>query len=551
MRVSYSSYIVRSEWNWLMAVGTVMVTLTTLPIVIAALLAATQPQLEFMGALHHPQLVAADLSRMLQGREGQILTVFRHTPEPHRALLVQPIYALLGGIAGFTGIPNVVIYHVGRVLATIFMTVALYHLGANIWVKVRARRIFFLLAWVGGGVGFWWLMLDPSARPLDFHLPIAYPYYAALVSIDYPLTIGFLAITASMVIMVLRPGFQKSPDVQNGGVTLVFGSLGLAVLYPAALLPLMGAFMVCVVLDWISQRKLILHEWRWLLWGIVPALPIAAYLAAAFTSNPVVRVWLSQAYYEPFDLMTILISGSVLIILGLPALVRAVRSFERDTDRFMLFWLIALVGLGAFTPRFASNFLIGFALPLAYFATRAVDDFWLERVRRTWHRRLYVVAMGMLVISPLVVVYSPLAPAVEQPQRLNTALPTGYRAALEWISAQTPRSVVILASPRVSMWIPTISRHRVVYGHPTETMFASIRRQMLLDWYQSKTDDACRSLSSPQASSLGIFYVEYALVGPMELALGNAQCAEKWQLAHEVRDVRVYRCDFACRAGSR
>lgn len=551
MRVSYSSYIVRSEWTWLLAVSTLLLTLTTLPVVIMALLLATHPTLEFMGATHHPSLVAADLSRMAQGRDGQLLTLFRHTPEPHRALFVQPLYPVLGSIAAFTGLPNVLIYHVGRVLATLFMTVALYHLGAHIWVKVRARRIFLVLAWLGGGVGLFWALIDPTARPLDLGLPMAYPYYAALVSIHYPLAIGVIALLAAVCIAVLRPGFQQSPTAQNGGVTIAMSSLALAVLYPPALLPLMGAFTLCVMLDWLWRRKLALHEWRWLLWGIVPALPVTAYLSAMFTSNPVVSIWLSQDYYPTYDIPAILVSCSLLLIAGAPALWRAVRSFERDVDRFMLFWLIALMVLGAFAPRFASHFLIGLTLPLAYFATRSLDHVWLEHIRRSWHRRVYVVALLPLMISPIVVAYGSVALAIASPQPSRVALPTDYRHALRWIDGQTPNNAVILAAPAVSTWIPVLSQHRVVYGHPTETMFAAARRHNVLQWYRADDRAACRPLAQPQWSIIGSFYVEYALVGPLELALGDAQCADQWELVHEVGSVQIYQCDLACRTGSR
>ncbi len=551
MRVSYSSYIARSEWRWLVAVAALIVTLTALPVLIAALLTATRPDWEFMGAVHHIPLVAADLSRMFQGGSGQILTFFRHTAEPHLAIFVQPVYALLGGVAAFTSIPHVVIYHVGRILASLFMAVALYHLGANIWVKVRARRIFFVLAWLGGGIGFFWLLIDSSARPIDMTLPAAYPFYAALVSIDLPLSIGVIALIVSVFISVLRPGFREGPTINNGGTTLMLSSLVLALLHPAALLPLMGAFMFCVILDWFLKRQLVVNEWRWLLWSIVPALPIATYLAATFSANPVVSLWLSQEYQAPYMLGDILGSNVVLLLVAVPALWRAVRSFARDTDRLMLLWLLAVVLLGAFAPRFSANFMTALTLPLAYFATRAIESVWLEFIQRSWQRWVYVAASLMLALTPLFVAFSPLVPIIENVENSNAILPTAYRDAVSWISTQTSRSVVILASPTVSAWIPAMSHHRVVYGHPTETMFAAARRSDVLEWYRRADQTDCDLLATQQRSTLGSFYVEYALVGPLERQLGAAACTARWALVHSVDGIDVYQCDFACRTGSR
>ncbi len=551
MRVSYSSYIVRSEWRWLTAVALLMVTLTALPVIVASLVVATRPDLEFMGAVHQIPLVAADLSRMFQGSSGQVLTVFRHTPEPHLPIFVQPLYALLGWVAAFTGIPHAVIYHVGRALASLFMSVSLYHLGAHIWVKVRARRIFFVLAWLGGSVGFFWALIDPSARPLDLNLPAAYPYYAALVNVDYPLAVGFLALMAAAYVNVLRPGFRESPTVQNGGSLLVVSSLVLATLQPAALLPLVGAFLLCVLVDWVWQRQLVLHEWRWLLWSVVPALPIAAYLSAVFTTNPVVGLWLSQEFQRPFTLGEIVLTNSLMLVVAAPALWRAVRGFERDGDRLMLLWLLAIVLLGAFAPRFSNHFLMAITLPLAYFATRALDAVWLDFVRRPWQRWVYVGASLLLAFTPLVTAFSPLILIFADPSHSRAVLPRDYRRAAAWIAEETTRSVVVLASPSVSTWIPAMSQQRVVYGHPTETIFAANRLQDVLNWYAQTDRNDCSLLAEQQQSTLGSFYVEYALIGPKERELGAAACAARWALVHTIGEVDIYQCDFACRTGSR
>jgi asparagine N-glycosylation enzyme membrane subunit Stt3 len=299
------------------------------------------------------------------------------------------------------------------------------------------------------------------------------------------------------------------------------------------------------------QRQLVLHEWRWLLWSAVPALPVAAYLSAVFTTNPVVGLWLSQEFQQPFTLSEIVLTNSLMLVVAAPALWRAVRGFERDSDRLMLLWLLAIVVLGAFAPRFSNHFLMAITLPLAYFATRALDSVWLDFVRRPWQRWAYVSASLLLAITPLITAFSPLIAVLNDPLRSAAVLSRDYRRAVAWIDEQTTRSVVVLASPHVSVWIPAISSHRVVYGHPTETIFAASRRQEVLDWYSRTSRDDCALLATQQQSTLGSFYVEYALVGPEERQLGAAACAARWALVQTVGDVDIYQCDFACRTGSR
>lgn len=548
MRVSYSSYIARSEWNWLMRVSLVLLTLAMLPGVLVALVTAGRSDVQYMGAVHQVNLAAADMGRLMQGSRGIWLTEFMHTPEAHAGIFLQPIYSLLGQIAAFTGISGVVMFHSGRLLASLFMYAALYHLGATIWVRVRSRQIFFLLSALGMGVGVYWSLLNNDVLTPDLILPSAYPFYASLTNIQYPLGIGCVALIVSVFVTVLRPGFEEMPAVQNGGAALAFAVIGLALLHPAALLPAISAFAICVLIDWVSRRRLLIYQSRWLLWAIVPALPVGAYLVAVVGGNSAVPFWLAQPLTGRFTIPELLSGAIVLLLMGLPAWWRAIRAFQRDGDRLFLLWIVFIVAFWLSPVAFSPMFLLGMTVPLAYFATRALEEVWLPRINRRLQRRAYVVGIIFMALSPLLLAFIPVLPILAGGTSSQMMLATDYPRALTWIDDQTSEIAVVLAAPDVSLWIPTLADLRTYYGHPTETMFASARRAFVGEWYASTDAAFCRQAQQQETTPVGSYRIDYVLFGPSERTLGAGACLENWQLVNTIGAVSVYGCDADCRA---
>lgn len=550
MQASYTGFISRVEWSWLSRMMATLLVVTFLPWVIATIVTSANADWQFMGVLHQVDSGAADLSRMMQGNYGDWLMQLKHSPQAHPGILIQPIYALLGHIAAFTGISNILIYHLMRVIATLIMYSALYQLGASIWAKVRARRVFFLLCAVGSGLGWLSALIGGDMTTPDMLAPSAFPYFASLSNLQYPLAIACVAMIAAVFVSVLRPGFIQKPNVNNGGTVMFVLVIGLAALHPPALLPLVGAFAFCVVLGWIRSRSVHEHDSRWVLWAIVPALPIGAYFAALVTSNPVVPLWFAQTIVPRFNVLEMIIGFAWLWFIGSPAIARAFRYFEQDGDRFMLVWLIFTVGLVLLPISLSPAFLLAMVIPLAYFATRALESTWLPRVSRRWQRRLFVIGIFLLSIGPLFVTFVPLIPFLQgQDSRNASILEQDYVKAADWVANQQLSDAVVLAAPTISRWIPAIADVRVIYGHPSETMYADQQRAQALMWLQSTDVSVCSSLQKIQLTPIGNYYVGFILRGREERQLGLGTCLDKWQVAQTFNTVEVLTCDATCRAG--
>lgn len=543
MRTGYTGHITPVEWRWVIVVSSMLVLIALLPFLWVVLSGASQNQ-QFMGALHQYPGTASHLGRIIQGTRGEWLGRYLLTPEPHNGVLIDGIYILLGQVSRLTSIPAIVIFHVARVGAAIFMYVAIYYLAAMIWMRVRTRRIFFLLAVVGSGFG--WLLSPLTQSPLfpDVASPSPFPFYATLINVHLPLATGCLAILVSAMIEALRPGMTTNPGVDNAGVILFTFSLLLAFLYTQALLPVVIACVGILLARVLRRRDLMAVPLRWMLWLIVPALPLVAYYVTVFLYNPVVsQVWL-QENLSPAPPVWMLLAGLGLpLIIAVPGIYRAIRRFEPDGNQFMLLWLLSMLLLVYLTPLIQMNFALGLMLPIAYFGARAMEDFWFNLIPRTWRYRLIVALLPIISISHFYVLFIPLVPIADESPNTSSGvlLERDYSAAVQWLRNRRPdRNQVALASPQVSLWLPAWTGIRVVYGHSSETLDAGVKRQAVENWYRTTDPAECERVLNGAYTAADRYRVTYVFYGPYESQLGSGACLDDLLQIATFGSVKVY-----------
>lgn len=535
MQTRITGHVVRSEWRWVIWISLTLLLFSFLPFLLLAAFSPPGEDWQFMGVLHDHYDGAANLSRIQQGIEGNWLVDLRYSPEPYESALIHPIYTVLGQFARLTLPSPIMIFHLIRVLAAMLMFLTLYQLAASIWVKTRTRRIFFLFAAVGSGLS--WLValfgISTSTMLPDLFLPQLYPLYSANANVHYPLAIAGVALVLSTVIRVFRPGETEMPTVDNGGIVLFFSGVALAFLYPDALLPLALTYFFSTLIQWSQQRKVTVREWRWGLWLFVPALPILAYDLLLLVHNPGVASWVVQRGILP-SLPNLVIGLGLPLLIALPGFWRAVRNFEADGDRFMLLWFLAMLLCGYSPLPDQHYFWLGLMLPVAYFATRAMEDFWLKYLRRRRRNLIYIVGLPILGLSHFVWLFAPLIP-IYNDWSIGVTLEPDYVAAFQLLDELTDEDDVILASPLVSLWVPTWVGTRVVYGHYAETPNAADKRDEVVNWYGIAADQLvdCSEL-------LEKYNIRYVIIGDYERELGDAACAETLQVVANSGDVLVY-----------
>lgn len=545
MQSNYTGHIPSSEWRWVFFTGVWLLLLTILPLLIVALRSLEFDALDanawqFMGAIHGISDAPALMSRMLQGAQGNWMTFFLHTPDVHASTLTHPLYTLLGQVSHPSTTGVITTFHLARLTATLVMYVAIYHLGASIWVRVRSRRVFFMVASLGSGFGWLVFLFTGDVDALALITPQVFPFTSTIVNVHYPLVIACLASLVAVVISVLRPGNDDEPSVNNTGLAVFIVSLSVAFILPEALLPFALAVILSVVIHWFN-RGFSQREVRWVLWILVPATPIVMYYIIITTLNPAVENWIQQRALNATTMPALIIGVLLPLLIALPGIWRALRHFEADGDRFMLLWLGAMLLIYALPLPIKDQALTGLMLPIAYFATRGAEDFWFKFV--TYRRRVYVYVtfLVMLLTPHIFSLMLPILPIINTNQPIPITVKPTYATAFEWLSQRVDETDVILASPRVSVWIPLWTGARTYYGHPFETIQASNRADEVLNWYRAQDEQRCADVLYWQSPFRRVYPIRYVIWGVHEQALGgDGVCLTNLTPIASFEDVVIY-----------
>lgn len=542
MQSGYTGHIVPAEWRWVIFVSILFVLVAFAPFVWITLSDTPAAGWQFMGAIHNYQDAAAYLSKILQGQHSGILVNFQHTPEPHQAVFLNAVYPLLGQASGLISISTVLIFHIARVGSGLIMCMAIYQMAASIWMRVRTRRLFFVFAIVGGGLGWLFASLTSNIHFADLAMPEAFPFQSMLMNVHFPLGLACLALLASIIIMAFRPGAHEDPALRNGGVLAAALSVVLALIYPEAVVIFALVLGLYCISLFIQQKRVVSWALGWLLVVVLPTIPILGLYGAFLTYNPAMQEWYSQRITPAADPLGLVLGLGIPLIIALPGLYRALRRFERDGDQFMLIWIIVIVVAIYLPMNFQRRFAAGLMLPIAYFSARSLEDFWFLKIQRRWRYRVMATIIPLMFFSHVLVLFSPIAPVIGgRPEKASgLLLQRDYFTAFQWLAGRTRPTDVILAAPNVGTWLPAWVNARVVYGHPEQTLGAALKKQAVIDWYQAEGSDNCTALLEGAYSFMGEYKVRYVIVGPQENALGAVGCVANLTRVFVYGSITIY-----------
>ncbi|HRE47832.1 MAG TPA: hypothetical protein PLD47_08905 [Aggregatilineales bacterium] len=483
-----SAPVSRGEWRWVIIVGGLLVTLSLLPYLWALNGVQTEGSYAFTGVLYNPLDAATYLAKIRQGINGNWLMSLPHTSEPHAPALIQVYYVFLGQIARLLSMSPIVIYQLTRLVGAFFMYLAMYHLGATIWTRKRERRLFFAIMGMGSGLGWLGLLLTAArtAPATDFTIPESIPFHAALVNAHFAFSIALIMIAAAVFVRVFRPGHDEQPTLTNGGGTLIMIALILIVIQPQAWLPMaatLGAYSAVLT---IRGRGVPLREINWALLFILPALPFLIYYVAILSTNEAMRLWNEQNQTPSPGVINYILGFGLPLLVGIPSIWRAFRRFERDGDRFMVTWLIVNAALLYAPFNLQRRLAIGLFIPISYFAVRALRDYWFTRIPARWRGATLIALIVFMIPSNILVWGLPLVGILQPEQGLEGSLLI-YRdeaQAIAWLAANGNAGEIVLASPRVSLYIPVYSDLKVVYSHPYETLRAAEKLVWVKGWLE-------------------------------------------------------------------
>jgi hypothetical protein len=254
-----------------------------------------------------------------------------------------------------------------------------------------------------------------------------------------------------------------------------------------------------------------------------------AYYISLFLYNPVIsQIWMQQSYEPTPPLPIFLLSLGLTLVVALPGIIRAVRKFEPDGNQFMLVWMLTMVALIYLMPVVQLNFAIGLMIPIAYFGARSIEDYWFNLISRQWRFRVLTIVVALMTISHFYVLFLPVSPIARggRAAAVGMLLETDYVTAFRWLLIDSNNLNVVLASPKVGVWLPAWSGQRVVYGYPAETLDAANKRSAVVEWYRTEDRQFCEDVLNGKVTVTEPYRVRYVIYGPQEKLLGKAPCLD-------------------------
>jgi hypothetical protein len=533
----------RAEWLWVICVSGVVLILSLIPYLVAYQVQTRD--LAFNGAVLDRSDYAVHLATMQLGARGDWSYHFLFTHEPHPGAYVKLGYIALGHVAAMFRLDLPLVYQLARLAFGFSASLMIYMLLVMVFNEIYWRRVGFLLAVLGSGLGWMQLLLNWFPRtgisPVDFWLVDGYVFFSILT---FPHFSAVITLVIGMIVAFM--GYLKCGSTWLIACVMVFGVLAQTIQPYSIIIADIAIFGAFVGSSWQNR------QFHWKDIGLLGAIalsqvPLFVYNSLIFQSGPVWEAFVAQnitlspppVYYLwgyflfwPFVLIGM---GKLLIILkaendsrrvdNLPGLIAAA------------FWIIGILLLAYLPTVLQRRFMLGFTIPMSILSTYALKSSifpWLDQRQaigfKHWKGLVPVVLIAFSMISSLLLSTSTAMYAAQRPQELFDS--KALVNAVDWLGLQAKQGDVVLSSEPSGLLVASKTGLPVFIGHPIETMNYQNKSIQVRDFYQGK-------ISPDWMYQRGIRWVIW---GPAEKALSSTG---HWEIGLEKvfqdQDVFIYK----------
>lgn len=495
------------ELVWVLAVTLVVSLLAALPYLAGEY--AENEEWVFSGAVYDRQDFSVHLATMHLGARGEWAYRFLFTGESVGEAYVKLFYVWLGHLSRMVGVSPLLTYHLSHWVLGMIACLVIYLLLAQFFKEVSARRVAFLLAVGGSGLGWlqwiggWVPQADLS--PMDFWLIDGYVFFSLLTLPHFALAIALLSgMVIAFIHHLRKPSWWKVLLAAGCGMLLQSVQPYAPILGDAAIT---GALVGSLRKDRsLSRRGLS----AWVIIGLAQV-PQLVYQLMIF-ARPEWRQFAEQNVTLT-PLVGYLFWGYGLF--WVPALIGFWYSLHRqDLGGWTAASWVAVALVLAYVPwNLQRRFLLGLTLPLGILATKGY-----QFVRARWAApRWGAIAwlwVGLTMVSSL---YLSLGGAWYILSRPKVAFdPLTLVQAVDWLGEAASGGDLVCASELTSRLVAERTGLRVYLGHPIET----------LDYERKKAQ-----IENLFAGERPISWVEqvgcqWLIIGPYEAELGATPLAE-------------------------
>lgn len=482
----------------------------------------------FGGFLLNPIDGNSYLAKMYAGWRGDLRFRLPFTAEPGEGAFLFLFYLFLGKVAGWTGLPNLLVFHLARLVGAVALAFSLQRLLSQALPASGWKGYTLALAMFGSGLG--WLAVPFGELTSDLWVAEAFPFLSSYANPHFPLSLAVLSYVFTL------PAAAVSPDTTSPlwswrglwrwAIPAGLAGLALAVLLPfgavLALGGLAGLAAWQAVERWQSGGgssqpgdrgwRLLEPDLAWRLAGLAAgSLPYLLYTLWVVRHDPQLAAWNAQNLTPTPPWWDLLLAFAPAWLLALPGAWGVAQRGQR-TARLLLVWAL-LAGVLLVAPLgLQRRFMLGLDIPLALLAAWGLDQ-----LSQRLDRRVNLLAtLALLLALPTNLLIMLAAGHAIQTHDRAIFLTRGESQALTWLAQNTPESSLTLAAPETGLLIPAWTGRRVLYGHPFETVAADSERQAVQDFFKSCMELACDWEFLQQRG------VDYIFYGPREQELASS-----------------------------
>jgi hypothetical protein len=488
------------------------------------------------------------IAKMVSGAYGAWLFRTPYSPYPQGGILAFLPYLLAGKLAQPPGLHDqlVAIYHLFRLTAGFIAILATYHFIQLFIVEPYWQRFALVLATLGGGLG-WIFLLSGNGTwlgspPLEYYSPESFGFLS-LYGIPH-LSLARALLLWGLV-LYLRRVSNSPPQGSNIKTGLTTGSiwLGLGLVQPLDVIigwAVIGCHLSALFIQrlYINIKKrptetppVAEYAWRGSITILVSS-PFVIYNVLASSLDPFFKAWTAQnSILSPHPAHYLVAYGLVLLYVAF-----AIKAL--NLGREWKFWLpliwVILVPVLVYAPYNLQRRLAeGVWVPLVVLAVVGLERNPSSR-RTLRHFSLYLLfpSTVLLLVGGVTSLLKPGSPFFR---------PTEEVAAFQYLGTRATPGSIVLSSFGTGNALPAWAPVRVVIGHGPESIGLAELAPRVASFFQSETDDAER------LALLEEFGITHVFWGPREQELGDwsPETASYLHLAYTQGDYHIYQVSKA------
>jgi hypothetical protein len=477
------------HWDirFVLIVATALSVFTSIPYLLAEVLPFQGSR--FQGFLSFGPDFNAYYAFMRQAQEGSWLFHNPFTPEPHSPVFLNLEWLLMGRFAGLTGMSLEASVQTFRVVSIFGLCAAFSYLASFVIQSTFARRVSFLMAMLGGGLG--WLLTIPALDApgrwgnfLDLYAGV-HPFFWMMIQPHWLVT--------QMLALVALGLFLNAERTRSMRLYIACGACCVAV---GAMRP-WDMICVCsgIALFAAVMFRREVQDWKRSLPRLIPVVmpvPLLLYYLWLFRIDPIFRwFYLQNISRAPSSLSLALSMGAAagLSVVALAAALFCWRQ-KRPGEVLILLCTVSSLVLMSCWPLISNTwqFHQTVLIPAVLAGIAAIEQPLKRLSCRQW---AYTVTGVLLVVNALT--------SIKLEHQYVSEVIAGYErvpehriAAYRWLQQNSRPRDVVLASFSISNEIPRYTHATVFSGYAMTTVNFAGKDAQVKRFYDAATDDAWR-----------------------------------------------------------